>query len=67
MMNNIFFKIFILIFFIIFAVVIGVWINHLKLELQYEEEDKLVRDSVRCDNDYEDGICPPPDEYLIKK
>lgn len=60
------FKIFILIFFLIFAVVIGAWINHLKLRLQYEEEDKLIRDSVKEDN-CGDKVCPPPDEYLHQK
>lgn len=61
------FKIFILIFFLIFAVVIEIWINHLKqIYLQYEEEDRLVRKSVKEYN-REDRVCPPPDEYLIKK
>lgn len=51
------FKIFILIFFLIFAVVIEIWINHLKqIYLQYEEEDKLVRESVREDNNCEKGF-----------
>ena len=59
------FKIFILIFILIFAFIIGIWINYLKIELQYEEEDKLVRDSIKEDN-CENKICPPPEEYLKK-
>jgi uncharacterized protein YneF (UPF0154 family) len=58
------FKIFILIFFITFGIIIGIWINHLKqIDSQYKEEDKLVRESVKEDN-CEDGVCTPPDEYL---